>query len=118
RQLIEARDFETGLGTVEDRPIEAAYIDMAASKIKLGGRKFKVVVDAGNGVGGTLVPLLKRLGVDVEGIYVEPDGRFPNHHPDPTIEENVADLKAKVAEVGAEVGIALDGDADRIGVVD
>jgi phosphomannomutase / phosphoglucomutase len=118
RKLIEARDFETGLGVASDQSIEAAYIDMAASKIKLGPRKFKVVVDAGNGVGGTCVPLLQRLGFDVTPLYIEPDGRFPNHHPDPTVEANVADLKAKVAEVGAEVGIALDGDADRLGVVD
>jgi phosphomannomutase/phosphoglucomutase len=118
RELVEKRDFETGLGVASDMPIEPAYIDMAASKIKLGPRRFKVVVDAGNGVGGTCVPLLQRLGFDVTGLFVEPDGRFPNHHPDPTIEKNVADLKAKVAELGAEVGIALDGDADRIGVVD
>jgi phosphomannomutase/phosphoglucomutase len=117
-KLIQARDFETGLGVVSESPIEPAYIDMAASKIKLGKRRFKVVVDAGNGVGGTCVPLLERLGIDVTPLYIEPDGRFPNHHPDPTVEANVADLKAKVAEVGAEVGIALDGDADRIGVVD
>jgi len=118
RQLIEARDFDNGLGVVDDKPVEPAYIEMVASKIKLGPRRFKVVVDAGNGVGGTLMPILQRLGVDVTGIYIEPDGRFPNHHPDPTVEKNVADLKAKVAEIGAEVGIALDGDADRIGVVD
>src|SRR3954471_70041 len=118
RKLVETRDFETGLGVASEQAIEAAYIDMAASKIKLGPRKFKVVVDAGNGVGGTCVPLLQRLGFDVTPLYIEPDGRFPNHHPDPTVEKNVADLKAKVAEVGAEVGIALDGDADRLGVVD
>ena len=118
RELVEKRDFESGLGVASDMPIEPAYIDMAASKIKLGPRRFKVVVDAGNGVGGTCVPLLQRLGFDVTGLFIEPDGHFPNHHPDPTIEKNVADLKAKVAELGAEVGIALDGDADRIGVVD
>jgi phosphomannomutase/phosphoglucomutase len=118
RQLIEARDFESGLGVVDERNVIDAYIDAAASRIKLGPRRFKVVVDAGNGVGGTCVPLLTRLGFDVTGLFIEPDGRFPNHHPDPTIEKNVADLVAKVNELGAEVGIALDGDADRIGVVD
>ncbi|MCA1663696.1 MAG: phosphomannomutase/phosphoglucomutase [Myxococcales bacterium] len=118
RKLVEARDFDSGLGVASESPIEPAYIDMAASKIKLGPRRFKVVVDAGNGVGGTCVPLLQRLGFEVTPLFIEPDGRFPNHHPDPTVEKNVADLKAKVAEVGAEVGIALDGDADRIGVVD
>ncbi|HEY7956664.1 MAG TPA: phosphomannomutase/phosphoglucomutase [Polyangia bacterium] len=118
RALIDKRDFETGLGTVQSADIEEAYIEMAAKRIKLGPRRFKVVVDAGNGVGGVCVPLLRKLGFDVTALYCEPDGRFPNHHPDPTIEKNVADLKAKVAEVGAEVGIALDGDADRLGVVD
>lgn len=118
RRAIEAQQFDSGLGLCEERTIEPAYLDMATSKIQLGSRRFKVVVDAGNGVGGTTVPLLKKLGFDVTPLYVEPDGRFPNHHPDPTVEANVADLKAKVAEVGAEVGIALDGDADRIGVVD
>jgi phosphomannomutase/phosphoglucomutase len=91
---------------------------MAKSRIELGKRKFKVVVDAGNGVGGIAAPLIRSLGFDVTELYCEPDGRFPNHHPDPTVEKNVADLKKKVNEVGAEVGIALDGDADRIGVVD
>lgn len=118
RQIVEKQEFESGLGVVTEKSIEEAYIDMAASRTKLGPRKFKVVVDAGNGVGGTAVPLLKKLGFDVTPLFIEPDGRFPNHHPDPTVEKNVADLKAKVAEVGAEVGIALDGDADRIGVVD
>lgn len=118
RSLIESQDFETGAGQIEEQPIEAAYLDSAAARIKLGPRRFSVVVDAGNGVGGTAVPLLKRLGFEVTGLFVEPDGRFPNHHPDPTVEKNVAALKDKVAQLGAEVGIALDGDADRIGVVD
>jgi phosphomannomutase/phosphoglucomutase len=118
RKLIEAKDFETGLGVVDERPIEPAYIDMVVKNIKLGPRRFKVVVDAGNGVGGTALPLVRKLGFDATGIFVEQDGRFPHHHPDPTVEKNVADLQAKVAELGAEVGIALDGDADRIGIVD
>jgi phosphomannomutase/phosphoglucomutase len=118
RQLIEKKDYESGLGVVEERDVIPAYIEEAAKRIQLGPRRFKVVVDAGNGVGGTTVPLIKKLGFDVTGIFTEPDGRFPNHHPDPTVEKNVADLVAKVAETKAEVGIALDGDADRIGVVD
>jgi phosphomannomutase/phosphoglucomutase len=118
RELIEKRDFETGLGVVEEKQIVDAYLDECMKRIKLGPRRFKVVVDAGNGVGGPAYPLLQKLGFDVTPLYIEPDGRFPNHHPDPTVEKNVADLKAKVAEIGAEVGIALDGDADRIGVVD
>jgi phosphomannomutase / phosphoglucomutase len=118
RALVEARDFVTGRGHAEERPIDDAYLTMAQSRIALGPRRFKVVVDAGNGVGGLAVPLLRTLGFDVTPLYCEPDGRFPNHHPDPTVEKNVADLVRTVAETGAEVGIALDGDADRIGVVD
>jgi phosphomannomutase/phosphoglucomutase len=120
RRLIEARDFTVAAvpGTREERPISEEYLAMAQSRIELGPRRFKVVVDAGNGVGGLTAPLLERLGFDVTGLYLEPDGAFPHHHPDPTVEENVAELKATVAATGAEVGIALDGDADRIGVVD
>jgi phosphomannomutase/phosphoglucomutase len=119
RKLVEARDFVVAEGpAAELHEIEQPYIEMVRSRIALGPRRMKVVVDAGNGVGGLAVPVLRNLGFDVTPLYCEPDGRFPNHHPDPTVEANVADLKRKVAEVGAEVGIALDGDADRLGVVD
>jgi phosphomannomutase/phosphoglucomutase len=122
RQLIEKRDFVDApagkTGKVTHTDISQAYLDTAVSRIELGPRRFKVVVDAGNGVGGICAPLLSRLGFDVVPLYCEPDGRFPNHHPDPTVEANVAALRRKVAETGAEVGIALDGDADRLGVVD
>jgi phosphomannomutase/phosphoglucomutase len=119
RQLIEKRDFEKHAGgRVESQEIVPAYLQEAGARIQLGKRRFKVVVDAGNGVGGPLVPLLEKLGFNVVPLYTDPDGRFPNHHPDPTIEANVADLKKEVARTGAELGIALDGDADRIGVVD
>ena len=95
------------------------YVAYIANNIQLGPRRFKVVVDGGNGTGGiAAVPILKTLGVDVDDIYCEPDGRFPNHHPDPTVPANLADLIAKVRATGAELGIALDGDADRIGAVD
>src|SRR6478752_10771328 len=117
RKLVENRDFVTGTGTSEDRDVQTPYINMIVSNIELGPRRFKVVVDAGNGAGGVAAPIIEKLGFDTTALYCEPDGRFPNHHPDPTVEENVADLKKRVAETGAEVGIALDGDADRIGVV-
>jgi phosphomannomutase/phosphoglucomutase len=78
-----------------------------------------VVVDAGNGSGGpAAVELYRRMGFEVFPLYCEMDGRFPNHHPDPTVEKNVADLRSEVRVRGAEVGIALDGDADRVGAVD
>jgi phosphomannomutase / phosphoglucomutase len=121
RERIEQRAFRTGAapGKATDHDILKDYVAYIANNIQLGPRRFKVVVDGGNGTGGVAaVPILKTLGVDVEDIYCEPDGRFPNHHPDPTVPANVADLIAKVRASGAEVGIALDGDADRIGAVD
>ncbi|MCL4160674.1 UNVERIFIED_CONTAM: hypothetical protein GTU68_064573 [Idotea baltica] len=85
----------------------------------MGERKLKVVVDAGNGVGGVVGPaVLKNLGVEVIELFCEPDGNFPNHHPDPTEPHNLVDLIAKVKEVKADFGIGYDGDADRIGAVD
>lgn len=119
RRLIETRDFVSGRGTREERDVIRPYLDHARSRIELGPRRPTVVVDAGNGVGGFVaVPLYRELGFDVRDLHCEPDGRFPNHHPDPTIPENVADLKEVLRREGREVGIALDGDADRIGVVD
>jgi phosphomannomutase / phosphoglucomutase len=119
RQRVESGDFDTGDGRVEERDVHRAYQDHLAENIVPGPRRFGVVVDAGNGVGGIdAVPLLRRIGFDTTPLYCEPDGRFPNHHPDPTVEKNVAELIATVQRTGAEVGLALDGDADRVGVVD
>jgi phosphomannomutase/phosphoglucomutase len=121
RERIERRDFRPAAtpGRATDYDILADYIDYIVDNIQLGPRRFKVVVDGGNGTGGLAVlPILRKLGFEVEAIYCEPDGRFPNHHPDPTVPANLADLIARVKAGGAEVGIALDGDADRIGAVD
>jgi phosphomannomutase / phosphoglucomutase len=121
RQKIERRAFRTGAapGQATEHDILADYVAYIADHIKLGPRRFKVVVDGGNGTGGpAILPILEKLGVETEAIYCDADGRFPNHHPDPTVPENLADLIARVKATGAEVGIALDGDADRIGAVD
>ncbi len=104
---------------IHSRDIIGAYHAHATGELALGERRFKVVVDAGNGAGGpTAVGLYRRLGIEVVPLYCDLDGTFPNHHPDPTQPENVADLIATVKKEGAELGIALDGDADRIGAVD
>lgn len=90
-----------------------------ASKSHVGKRKLKVVVDGGNGVGGPVgVPMLKELGCEVIELFTDPDGRFPNHHPDPTVVENIVEMRKRVVDEKADLGIAWDGDADRIGVVD
>ncbi|MCX7835914.1 MAG: phosphomannomutase/phosphoglucomutase [bacterium] len=117
-QLIQKQDFEQGDGTIETVDSLPRYLDDLSSKLKLS-RSVRVVVDAGNGVGGmTLVPLLRRLGCEVIELYTDVDGTFPNHPADPTVPENMKDLVKKVVETSAECGIGLDGDGDRIGVVD
>ncbi len=94
------------------------YLDYVSNQIKLQ-RPVKVVIDAGNGTAGPVAaPLFKRLGAEVIELYTEMDGHFPNHHPDPTLPEALKDLKTKVIESNAELGLAYDGDADRIGAVD
>lgn len=95
------------------------YISDITSRIFLGPRKLKLVVDSGNGVAGlTAVPIYRELGIDVIELYTEPDATFPNHHADPTVEENLHDLIAAVRENKADLGLAFDGDGDRIGVVE
>lgn len=99
--------------------VEADYLARAVAELRLGPRRPRVVVDAGNGAGGpTAVALYTRLGFDVIPLYCNFDGNFPNHHPDPTQPENLSDLISTVQYLDAEVGIALDGDADRLGAVD
>ena len=118
RATIERGDYESGAGGVSERSPREDYFETLARLIRLS-RRLKVVVDAGNGVAGLYGPeLLRRIGCDVIELHCESDGSFPNHLPDPEDERNVEDLKEKVVEVGADVGIAYDGDADRVGVID
>jgi phosphomannomutase/phosphoglucomutase len=111
----------TKRGSISELEVRQSYINTLIENCKphIGPRKLKVVVDAGNGVGGLVGPaLLKGLGVELIELYCEPDGRFPNHHPDPTELKNIKDLIKAVKEHKADFGIGWDGDADRIGVVD
>jgi phosphomannomutase / phosphoglucomutase len=120
RRLIEKGDFESGKpGTVIPFDAVTPYLHFVTTTVKPAGRRLKVVVDAGNGVGGIVsLPMLEKLGYQVVPMFCEPDGRFPNHHADPTVAKNLEHLIAEVKRQGADLGIAYDGDADRIGVVD
>jgi phosphomannomutase / phosphoglucomutase len=119
RALIESGKFAEGSGTSGKQDIVGPYQDYVRKNLRLGKRKLKVVIDAGNGTGGVVaVPLFQSLGIDVVPLFIEMDGNFPNHHPDPTVEKNLEHLKKKVLETGADLGIAYDGDADRVGAVD
>jgi phosphomannomutase/phosphoglucomutase len=121
RRIAERGAFATAdsPGSIEFKTIVDAYIAMLMSKIKLGPRKLKVVCDSGNGTAGnTICRFLSGLGCECISLFGMPDGRFPNHHPDPQKRENLVALSAKVRETKADVGFAFDGDADRLGVVD
>ncbi len=118
RRRIDARDFATGHGTHHSMDIIPAYLDELAPQFNFD-RRIKVVLDAGNGTAGPVIhQLLKRLNVEVTELFFEMDGHFPNHHPDPTVPENLKHLRDAVLAQKADMGIAFDGDSDRIGAVD
>ena len=119
RKYIEKGEFKKGQGTLTHIDIRKDYLKLVKSSISLGNRKLKVVVDPGNGTGCVIVKdIFDMFDIDVTYICDTNDASFPNHHPDPSVEKNLEMLKAKVKEMGADLGLALDGDADRIGVVD
>ncbi len=116
RMAAEA-DWEEGSGTVSDADVMDMYVDRLLQNFD--GQAFRIGWDAGNGAAGPVLErLVKRLPGEHHTLFTEVDGTFPNHHPDPTVEHNLADLKALVAEKGLDFGVAFDGDADRIGAVD
>ncbi|MBW1781664.1 MAG: phosphomannomutase/phosphoglucomutase [Deltaproteobacteria bacterium] len=119
RQLAESGDFNLEAGKAETADVREAYIDYVVQNIGLGPVPRKVAVDAGNGAGGPMgARIYRRLGIETIPLFCEPDGTFPNHHPDPTVPENLEPMIKRVVEADADLGIAYDGDADRIGVVD
>ena len=117
--IIDARSFATGAGSFsEDFEMIQRHMSAIQSKVTMA-KPMKVVLDAGNGLSGTHIPpVLTALGLDVECLYCEPDGAFPNHLPNPEDPEMTRDLEAKVVELGADLGLAFDGDSDRCGFID
>jgi phosphomannomutase/phosphoglucomutase len=116
--IIQVGKFATGSGLKTKANIEDNYIKTIVDDITIA-KKLKVVVDCGNGVAGEIAPkLYNTLGVEVIPLFCEIDGTFPNHHPDPSKPENLADVIVKVQETGADMGFAFDGDGDRLGLID
>ncbi|MGI6452371.1 MAG: phosphomannomutase/phosphoglucomutase [Syntrophomonadaceae bacterium] len=120
RRMIEKGDFiSRPPGSIKKVDVSEAYIKMIQEKISLGPNKPKIVVDCGNGTASLFAPqLFRRLGCEVVELYCDSDSSFPNHHPDPVNPENMKDLVAEVKRTGAHIGIGIDGDGDRLGVVD
>jgi len=117
RRRIEADDFVAGQGGSRQQEISEAYVERIAADVKLK-RKLRIIVDCGNGVAGAFAPqLYRRRGCEVQELFCEVDGQFPNHHPDPSQPENLQDLIGALSRGNAELGLAFDGDGDRLGVV-
>lgn len=119
-EIIEKGEFATGEGTTENVDIKEDYINLVVNKLNFGERRVKVVYDCGNGTSSIIAKeIFDRLpNIDSVGICDVSDGNFPMHHPDPCVESNLDMLKAKVKEVGADIGVGYDGDCDRVGFID
>ncbi len=119
KEIALSGKFSAGEGKAETLDVLDEYCADIVSRVNFGGRKIKAAVDGGNGMGGvTAEPVFEKLGVEIIKLFLEPDSNFPNHHPDPTVTENLEDVIKAVRENSADIGIAFDGDGDRLGVVD
>ena len=117
RRRIASADFREGHGVVHHANVRQAYLDRIVGDVKLA-RPMSIVIDCGNGVAGSMAPeLFRSMGCTVTELFCAVDGNFPNHHPDPSKPENLVDLQRVVRETGAELGLAFDGDGDRLGVI-
>jgi phosphomannomutase/phosphoglucomutase len=117
RRIVEKGEFPSSHGKYETADVSGPYLDRIASDVKLA-RPMRIAVDCGNGSPGAFAPkLYRRLGCEVIELFCEVDGTFPNHHPDPSKPENLKDLISELSRTDAEVGLAFDGDGDRLGVV-
>ncbi len=118
KDIIDSGEFSEGEGVMENISITDEYCRDIINKIKLD-KPLKIITDCGNGAGGLVAPtVLREIGCEVDELFTEPDGSFPNHHPDPTVEKYIKVLIGKVKEGNYDFGVAFDGDMDRIGVVD
>ena len=118
RDFTSKLDFDEGSGSLEIRDIKEQYLEQIKNSINLN-KKIKVVVDCGNGTGSIIIKeVLDKLGIEYYPLYCDSDGDFPNHHPDPSVHDNQIDLANKVKELGYDFGFGVDGDADRVGIVD
>ena len=119
RMQIEKKDFLDGTGSSEHADAVTPYKEFLVKKFKSAGKGLKVVIDAGNGIPGpSYSEVIQSVGADVTGLYLEPDGEFPNHPADPSKHATLKDLQEKVKETGADIGFGFDGDGDRVGLVD
>ena len=121
RQSVEqaGASSETPTGTLRQLDVSEAYVSRLCEGIDLSGSGLRVVIDAGNGLAGPLgLAAMRRAGLEPEALYCDMDGTFPNHHPDPTVVENLTTLIDRVTSSKASVGIAWDGDGDRVGAID
>ena len=117
-RLTQKGEFKSGRGKLEEVDVINPYWDFAAGNLDIK-RKVRLAVDGGNGTAGPVaLPLMERLGLETHPLYCDMDGSFPNHEPDPTVLENLTDISALVRDKGLELGVAYDGDSDRVGVVD
>jgi len=117
RARIERDDLASGDGALRAEDVSRAYLDRIVGDIKLA-RPMRIAIDCGNGVAGAFAPeLYRRLGCDVVELFCDVDGNFPNHHPDPSQPKNLEDLRRRLAQGDCELGLAFDGDGDRLGVV-
>ena len=119
RDFVLNNSFDEGSGTLYRYNIIPEYYDLIKNNLNFGNRRLKAVVDCGNGTTSLFArELYSMFPIDLVMLYDESDGNFPNHHPDPIVEENLKDLKKKVLEEKADIGISFDGDGDRAGFVD
>lgn len=119
KKYIDKGIFKKGNGKIINKDIKEDYINFVINHLKFGKKRIKVVLDPANGVPTTIArDIYEKLNIDLTIINEESDGFFPNHHPDPSVEANLEQLKKKVLEVKADIGIGFDGDGDRIGIID